>query len=118
MLDLNPSESFSERVQLMKFTNALVKDKQIHGEDNETYLECQFVEDIRFTSDHESYVASVFCFYRFHALSTYKVVAMYGGVKDFAKCSDPNMYEVSYDQQQGLLDIHLRPIGEQVLHSV
>lgn len=118
MLDLNPSESFTERLQLMKFTNTLVKDKRFSDEEGETCLECQFVEDIRYTSDHESYVASVFCFYRFHALSNHKVVAMYGGVKDFAKCSDPNMYEVSYDQQQGLLDIHLRPIGDQVLHSV
>ena len=116
MLDLNLSESLTER--LMKFTNALVKNKQIHGEDNETYLECQGVEHIRYTLDRESYVASVFCFYYSHGWSNHKVVAMYGGVEDFAKCSDPNMYEVSYDKQQGLLDIHLRPIGDQVLQSV
>lgn len=116
MLDLNNSESLTER--LMKFTNALVKDKRIHGEDNETYLECQYVEGMRYTSDLESYVARVFCFHCFHSMSRHKIVAMYGGVKDFAKCSDPNMYEVSYDQQQGLLDIHLRPIGDQVLYSV
>lgn len=116
MLDLNLSESLTER--LMKFTNALVKDKRFCNEDNETYLECQGVEHIRYTLDRESYVASVFCFYYSHGWSNHKVVAMYGGVEDFAKCSDPNMYEVSYDQQQGLLDIHLRPIGDQVLQSV
>jgi hypothetical protein len=116
MLDLNISESLTER--LMKFTNALVKDKRINGEDNGTYLECQCVEHIRYPLERESYVARVFCYYCFHGWSNHKVVAMYGRVKDFAKCSDPNMYEVSYDQQQGLLDITLRPIGDQVLQSV
>ena len=113
MLDLNLSESLTER--LMKFTNTLVKDRRFHNEENETYLECQGVEHVRYTLDRVSYVASVFCF---HSLFGHRIVAMYGGVEDFAKCSDPNMYEVSYDQQQGLLDIHLRPIGDQVLHSV
>lgn len=113
MLDLNLSESMTER--LMKFTNTLVKDKQFCNEEVGTYLKCLGVEHIRYTLDRESYVASVFCF---HSWFGHKVIAMYGGVEDFAKCSDPNMYEVSYDQQQGLLDIHLRPIGDQVLYSV
>lgn len=113
MLDLNLSESLIE--QLMKFTNALVKNKRFRNEEKEIYIECQGVEHVRYTLDRESYVASVFCF---HSWFGHKVVAMYGGIEDFAKCSDPNMYEVSYDQQQGLFDIHLRSIGEQVLQSV
>lgn len=113
MLDLNLSESLTER--LMKFTNALIKDKRFRNEEKGNYLECQGVEHIRYTLDRESYVASVFCF---HSFFGHTIISMYGGVKDFAQCSDPNMYEVSYDQQQGLLDITLRPIGDQVLYSV
>lgn len=113
MLDLSLSESMTER--LMKFTNTLIKYKRFRNEDKGTYLECQGVEHIRYTLDRESYAASVFCF---HSWLGHKIVAMYGGVEDFAKCSDPNMYEVSYDPQQCVLDIHLRSIGDQVLHSV